>query len=139
LNAARRSGQVGVRLHDRDGLPLDIGDRMPTLERIQLSVQAGDAEPVVIVIGGAPPAALLERLARADKAAASLEARSWRGGTAPWHDRFYLWQGGGLSVGTSPSGLGKRVARIDRLNANEAAGWQNLFNTWWASADVAAV
>lgn len=215
-----------VRLYDRDGLLLDIGDRMPTLETIKLVVQAGDADPVETVIGGAPPTALLARLARADQAefeygqaleaglagrviddpakglpalrdllqgahgdlavldpyfgwntidwsvldkvtgnvrvltghsdrskkqkvthppvgtapaAASLEARSWRNGTPPWHDRVYLWQGGGLSVGTSPSGLGKRVARIDRMTANEAAGWQALLNTWWASADVAAI
>lgn len=70
---------------------------------------------------------------------ASFEVRSWRSGTPPWHDRVYLWPGGGLSVGTSPSGLGKRVARIDRMTAIEAAGWQNLFNTWWAGGDVAPV
>jgi hypothetical protein len=219
-----------VRLYDRDGLLLDITDRMPTIETIRLVVEAGDTAPVATVIGGAPPVALLERLARADKAdldyaqllqeglagrviddpskglpvltdllqahgdlavldpyfgwsvldwsvldkaighvrvltghgqykrtgtlikqrvaapppgtapaAASLTVRSWRGGTPPWHDRFYLWEGGGLAVGTSPNGLGKRVARLDRLNANEAAGWRNLFNTWWTSAAVLPV
>ena len=220
-----------VRLYDRDGLLLDIGDRMPTIEAIQLVVQAGNAQPVETVIGGAPPTALLDRLARADQAdaeyaqalqeglagrviddpakglpvlrdllqgahgdlavldpyfgwdvvdwsalglatggirvltghgyyngngtltqqkvkappagtapaSASFSARSWRGGKPPWHDRVYLWQGGGLSVGTSPSGLGKRVARIDRMTANETAGWQNMFDTWWASADVATI
>ncbi len=72
--------------------------------------------------------------------APDLQVRTWRGHeeqrSAPWHDRVYLWQGGGLSVGTSPSGLGKRVARVDRLSGAEAAGWQALFDRWWASPDV---
>lgn len=70
--------------------------------------------------------------------ATSFKARAWPG-KPPWHDRIYLWKGGGLSVGTSPSGLGHRVARLDRLNANEAAGWQTMFNAWWVDPTVAAV
>jgi hypothetical protein len=65
-----------------------------------------------------------------------LELRSWdirqAGTSAPWHDRVYLWQNGGLTVGTSPSGLGRRLARADRLSPVEAAAWEARFNTWWA-------
>lgn len=70
--------------------------------------------------------------------APSLDVRGWPGGP-PWHDRVYLWNGGGLSVGTSPSGLGKRVARLDRLTASEAAGWQQMFNSWWSDPNLVAV
>lgn len=52
-----------------------------------------------------------------------------------FHDRLYLWDGGGLSVGTSPSGLGKRDARVDRISGVEAAGWTAMFETYWASGD----
>lgn len=69
----------------------------------------------------------------------SLDVRSWRPARVPWHDRVYLWANGGLSVGTSPSGLGGRVARIDRLTAVEALGWQRMFDSWWASTDVAPI
>ncbi|MFC9228295.1 hypothetical protein ACFTZI_04895 [Streptomyces decoyicus] len=69
-------------------------------------------------------------------AAIGLELRSWDtarfGRSAPWHDRVYLWDGGGLTSGTSPSGLGKRLARIDRLSPAEAAAWKARFRTWWS-------
>jgi hypothetical protein len=38
-------------------------------------------------------------------------------GTPGFHDRLYLSEGGGLGVGTSPSGLGKRDA------ASTGSGW----------------
>jgi hypothetical protein len=64
-----------------------------------------------------------------------LALRSWdidqAGRSAPWHDRVYLWQHGGLTVGTSPSGLGGRLARVDRLSPVEAAAWEARFNVWW--------
>lgn len=68
---------------------------------------------------------------------AGLQLRSWDfpgGGTgsAPWHDRVYLWRDGGLTVGTSPSGLGGRLARVDRLSPVEAAAWQTRFHLWWS-------
>ncbi len=69
-----------------------------------------------------PPPALQSRVT----------ARGWAGSTPPWHDRVYLWSRGGCSVGTSPSGLGKRLARIDLMGAAEAAGWQAMFDQWWA-------
>jgi len=74
----------------------------------------------------------------AGSAPGGLVARAWSG-RPPWHDRVYLWDGGGATVGTSPSGLGQRVARIDRFGAAEAAGWQALFNTWWVDPSLTAV
>jgi hypothetical protein len=70
---------------------------------------------------------------------AHVELRRWRGRapSPPFHDRFYLWEGGGLSVGTSPSGLGKRDARIDRIGATEAAGWLARFEAYWKDPDFA--
>jgi hypothetical protein len=59
-----------------------------------------------------------------------LEIRSWSQ-KAPWHDRVYLWAGGGLTVGGSPSGLGKRLMRLDRLSPVEADAWRTRFEAWW--------
>lgn len=66
----------------------------------------------------------------------NVDARRFKFKKAPgFHDRLYLWEGGGLSVGTSPSGLGKRDARVDRLGTVEADGWRALFETYWQSDD----
>ena len=54
----------------------------------------------------------------------------------PYHDRVYLWEGGGLSVGTSPSGLGKRDARVDRFGAIESEVWRTRFSGYWNGPDV---
>lgn len=59
-----------------------------------------------------------------------LGIRSWSQ-VAPWHDRVYLWTGGGLTVGGSPGGLGKRLMRMDRLTPVEAQAWRTRFDTWW--------
>jgi hypothetical protein len=68
-----------------------------------------------------------------------VSARGWARSKPPWHDRIYLWNRGGCSVGTSPSGLGKRLARIDPIGAAEAAGWQALFNQWWSDSATRAL
>jgi len=60
-----------------------------------------------------------------------LQIRSWAE-TAPWHDRVYLWAGGGLTVGGSPNGLGQRLMRLDRISPVEADGWRTRFDAWWA-------
>jgi hypothetical protein len=53
----------------------------------------------------------------------------------PFHDRLYIWGQTGLSVGTSPSGFGNRVARIDEVARLESEAWRELFDRWWTSAD----
>jgi hypothetical protein len=93
-------------------------------------VLAGISLPVRVLSGSkaqAPPTPM-----------ANVDARKLnrlRARTPGFHDRLYLWDGGGLSVGTSPSGLGKRDARLDRLGTVEAAGWRALFDAYWASGD----
>ena len=85
--------------------------------------QKGPVQKVQLPTAGSPAAAL------------PMEVRAWRQPSAPWHDRVYVWDGGGLSVGTSPSGLGNRVARLDRLSAVEADGWKRLVDAWWNAPD----
>lgn len=92
------------------------------------SVLVGVSVPVRVLTGSKakPPASPLS----------NVDARRFKFKRAPgFHDRLYLWEGGGLSVGTSPSGLGKRDARIDRLGTVEADGWRALFETYWSSPD----
>jgi hypothetical protein len=63
----------------------------------------------------------------------SVTGRKWTRGAPPFHDRVYLWEGAGLSVGQSPDGFGGRIFRIDRFGDVEAAEWRRLFAVWWAS------
>ncbi len=82
---------------------------------------ASPTKPAVLIT--APDKASIQHLPQ-------LHIRSWSQ-KAPWHDRAYLWTGGGLTVGGSPSGLGKRLMRMDRLNPAEAQAWRARFETWW--------
>ncbi|MFF0486632.1 hypothetical protein [Streptomyces sp. NPDC004435] len=80
----------------------------------------------VATAASAPAADLYARLP-------ALHVRSWDMSIdrTPWHDRFYIWEGGGLSVGTSPNGLGRRQARIGHISPTEAAAWGLRFTHWW--------
>ncbi len=81
----------------------------------------------------AQPAVLIPIPAQTDiQHLPQLQIRSWSQ-KAPWHDRVYLWADGGMTVGGSPSGLGKRLMRLDRLSPIEANAWRTRFDTWWAS------
>jgi hypothetical protein len=52
---------------------------------------------------------------------------------APIHDRIYIWDGGGLSIGGSPTSFGQAPLRLARLNAGEADLWRAEFETLWQS------
>lgn len=67
-----------------------------------------------------------------------LQVRVWKdsSGRVPFHDRFYLWDGGGLNVGTSPNGFGGRLFRMQRLGSVESEALRTRFRAWWASPDV---
>jgi len=66
--------------------------------------------------------------------APSLTCRRWvdkKNARFPFHDRGYLWEGGGVSVGTSPNGLGGRVSLIDVLEPAVVAQLAEMFEIWW--------
>ena len=89
----------------------------------------GLAAPVKVLTGRTPqkpPAAMTH-----------VQVRRWDGQTRNplFHDRYYLWEGGGITVGTSPSGFGNRDARIDRLRRAEVRERRAAFQTYWNSGD----
>jgi hypothetical protein len=63
---------------------------------------------------------------------ANVELRVWQGKPTPFHDRGYLWRGGGISVGASQNGLGGRMFTIDVLEPAVVKRLTDLFNSWWA-------
>lgn len=52
---------------------------------------------------------------------------------APIHDRLYLWDGGGLSLGGSPTTFGQAPVRIARLRAADVQQSRAEFEALWAS------
>lgn len=71
-------------------------------------------------------------------ARAGVEARIWTTPPIPFHDRFYLWSGGGFNIGTSPGGLtGRRLFRIDELSRPEVDVLRTQFNAWWRDPQTA--
>lgn len=55
----------------------------------------------------------------------------WRNGLPPFHDRFFLWEGGGVSVGTSAGAIHDRLFRIVRMGAAESDVLRSRFALWW--------
>lgn len=51
---------------------------------------------------------------------------------APFHDRFFLWPGGGVSIGTSMGPGRDRLFRIVRISAVESEELLQRFALWWA-------
>lgn len=49
------------------------------------------------------------------------------------HERVYLWEGGGLSLGGSPSTFGQGSVRITRIRPAEIELWRAEFEALWAS------
>jgi hypothetical protein len=70
-----------------------------------------------------------------------LDMRRWQGPThsPEFHDRAYLWEGGGFLVGTSPSGLGNRLALIDPVSPVVAAELCRHFEGWWTDSRFGAI
>ncbi len=54
-----------------------------------------------------------------------------RDGLPPFHDRFFLWEGGGVSVGTSAGAIHDRLFRIVRMGAAESDVLRSRFALWW--------
>lgn len=57
---------------------------------------------------------------------------------APFHDRFFLWDGGGVSIGTSAA-PSSRLFRLVRIAAPEAAVLGERFALWWADLNFEVV
>ncbi|MCW3003551.1 MAG: hypothetical protein JWQ20_2849 [Conexibacter sp.] len=61
--------------------------------------------------------------------------RQWRATKkvpdAPFHDRFVVWDGGGVSIGTSVGSASQRYFRLSRIGAAEAAELRDRFALWW--------
>lgn len=64
----------------------------------------------------------------------TVEVRTVDRAKSPFHDRFYLWSGGGISVGTSPNGLGKKASVLHSLQPSDAAHLLSEFEGWWKAA-----
>jgi hypothetical protein len=72
--------------------------------------------------------------------ASNVLVRGWRaskGQRLPFHDRGYLWDGAGISVGTSPNGLGQRLSVVDTVEPAVVALLQRHFEIWWADGRAA--
>jgi hypothetical protein len=54
---------------------------------------------------------------------------------APIHDRIYLWERRGLSLGGSPTSFGSAPLRLDRLSTGEADLWRTVFEALWQSPE----
>jgi hypothetical protein len=52
---------------------------------------------------------------------------------APLHERVYLWEGGGLIVGGSPTTFGQAPVSIMRMRVADVDVWRVLFEAQWAS------
>lgn len=52
---------------------------------------------------------------------------------APIHERIYVWEGGGVSVGGSPTTFGQAPVRFQRLTRAESDEWRQEFEGHWAS------
>ncbi len=88
---------------------------------------------------GPPPRVLIGPSAKAPPVEFDGKARRWSGALAPFHDRFFLWEGGGLSTGTSPGSQTTRLFRMARIGASEAAVLRERFALWWSDPGFEAV
>jgi hypothetical protein len=49
------------------------------------------------------------------------------------HDRFYLWNGGGIAIGGSPTTFGKAPVRVGRISAADSELLRGVFEKLWDS------
>jgi hypothetical protein len=58
---------------------------------------------------------------------------------APIHDRFYIWGGGGVSIGGSPTTFGQAPVRLARLGSAEVEILRATFESLWKSPHFSSV
>jgi hypothetical protein len=82
-------------------------------------------------LGGPPPRVLIGEAVPPPPEEFVGAVGRWRDGLAPFHDRFFLWDGGGVSVGTSAGAIHDRLFRIVRMGAAESEALRSRFALWW--------
>jgi hypothetical protein len=82
-------------------------------------------------LGGPPPRVLISAAVPPPPDDFVGSVGRWRDGPAPFHDRFFLWEGGGVSVGTSAGAIHDRLFRIVRMGAAESDVLRSRFALWW--------
>jgi hypothetical protein len=88
--------------------------------------------PLLENLGGQPPRVLIGPDVDPPPPTFTGKAARWRSGLAPFHDRFFLWEGGGVSVGTSAGAVRDRLFRIVRMGAAESDVLRSRFALWWS-------
>jgi hypothetical protein len=90
---------------------------------------------LLLGLTGPPPRVLIGPRVDPPPPAFEGKVRRWSGEVVPFHDRFYLWDGGGVSVGTSAGSKTNRLFRIVRIGAAEAEVLRDQFALWWVDPD----
>lgn len=83
-------------------------------------------------LGGPPPRVLIGPDVNPPPDDFAGRCAQWRERPAPFHDRFFLWETGGVSVGTSAGAIHDRLFRIVRIGPAEANVLRDRFSQWWS-------
>lgn len=86
---------------------------------------------ILRAVGGPVRLLISQQMDYAPPSDLEVSVRIWTRKPIPFHDRLFLWAGGGLSIGQSPNGFGATTFRLQRLTSVEANGWRHLFDAWW--------
>jgi hypothetical protein len=86
---------------------------------------------LLLGLEGPPARVLIGQGAELPPAAFGGKVGRWTKDLAPFHDRFFLWEGGGVSVGTSAGSIHDRLFRIVRIGASESEVLRERFTLWW--------
>jgi len=87
--------------------------------------------PLLLGLSGPPSRVLIGPDGHSPPPAFSGKVARWPKKPVPFHDRFFLWEGGGVSVGTSAGAIHDRLFRIVRIGAAESEVLRDRFALWW--------
>jgi hypothetical protein len=128
----RRKGTANRIFHDIDAgrEPLRAILRRVPGELLVVDAYLRDWE-LLSAVSGPPPRVLIGSDVPPPPPGFAGSVGRWRKGRAPFHDRFFLWEGGGVSVGTSAGAIHDRLFRIVRMSPVEADTLRSQFALWW--------